>query len=91
MGDFIKSAWAEAFEGCTPLMIAKRIIALVIITIVLCVFCGADSVGGFWVAITLAMAVVLWKVLGLSSAYPDTDTDTDGNKGNKGDKIILED
>ena len=77
MKEFIKSIWREIFEGYTPLMVMKRIIAFVIITIVLCVFCGADSVGGFGVAITLAMAVVLWRFLGLSSVVPDTDKDAD--------------
>lgn len=80
MKEFFISAWKEAFEGCTPLMVIKRIIALVLITLVLCVFCGADSVGGFWVAITLAMAVVLWHFLGLSSVFPDTDNDKDNKR-----------
>lgn len=73
MRDFIKSAWAEAFEGCTPLMIVKRIIAFIVIAIVLIVFCGADSIGGFWVAVTLCGAVLVWNFFGLSGAFPDDD------------------
>lgn len=73
MRDFIKSAWAEAFEGCTPLMIVKRVIAFIVIAIVLIVFCGADSLGGFWVAVTMGGAVLVWEFLGLSSAFPDDD------------------
>jgi hypothetical protein len=73
MRDFIKSAWAEAFEGCTPLMIVKRVIAFIVIAIVLIVFCGADSIGGFWVAVTIGGAVLVWNFLGLSSAFPDDD------------------
>lgn len=71
MRDFIKSAWADAFEGCTPLMIVKRVIAFIVIAIVLIVFCGADGIGGFWVAITICGAVLVWNFLGLSSAFPD--------------------
>lgn len=73
MRDFFKSAWAEAFEGCTPLMIVKRVIAFIVIAIVLIVFCGADSIGGFWVAVTIGGAVLVWNFLGLSSAFPDDD------------------
>lgn len=73
MRDFIKSAWAEAFEGCTPLMIVKRVIAFIVIAIVLIVFCGADSIGGFWVAVTICGAVLVWNFFGLSSAFPDDD------------------
>ena len=73
MRDFIKSAWAEAFEGCTPLMIVKRVIAFIVIAIVLIVFCGADSIGGFWVAVTMGGAVLVWNFFGLSSAFPDDD------------------
>lgn len=73
MRDFIKSAWAEAFEGCTPLMIVKRVIAFIVIAIVLIVFCGADSLGGFWVAVTMGGAVLVWNFFGLSSAFPDDD------------------
>lgn len=73
MRDFIKSAWAEAFEGCTPLMIVKRIVAFIVIAIVLIVFCGADSIGGFWVAVTICGAVLVWNFFGLSSAFPDDD------------------
>lgn len=73
MKDFIKSAWAEAFEGCTPLMIVKRIVAFIVIAIVLIVFCGADSLGGFWVAVTMGGAVLVWNFFGLSSAFPDDD------------------
>ena len=75
MKDFIKSAWAEAFEGCTPLMIVKRIVAFIVISIVLIVFCGADSIGGFWVAVTIGGAVLVWNFFGLSSAFPDDDDD----------------
>lgn len=73
MRKFIKSAWAEAFEGCTPLTIVKRVIAFIVIAIVLIVFCGADSLGGFWVAVTLGGAVLVWNFFGLSSAFPDDD------------------
>lgn len=73
MRDFIKSAWAEAFEGCTPLMIVKRIVAFIVIAIVLIVCCGADSIGGFWVAVTIFGAVLVWNFFGLSSAFPDDD------------------
>lgn len=73
MKDFIKSAWAEAFEGCTPLMIVKRIVAFIVISIVLIVFCGADSIGGFWVAVTIGGAVLVWNFFGLSGAFPDDD------------------
>lgn len=73
MRKFIKSAWAEAFEGCTPLMIVKRVIAFIVIAIVLIVFCGADSLGGFWVAVTIGGAVLVWNFFGLSSAFPDDD------------------
>jgi hypothetical protein len=73
MRDFIKSAWAEAFEGCTPLMIVKRIVAFIVIAIVLIVVCGADGIGGFWVAVTICGAVLVWNFFGLSSAFPDDD------------------
>lgn len=73
MRKFIKSAWAEAFEGCTPLTIVKRVIAFIVIAIVLIVFCGADSLGGFWVAVTICGAVLVWNFFGLSSAFPDDD------------------
>ena len=73
MRDFIKSAWAEAFEGCTPLMIVKRVIAFIVIAIVLITMCGADSIGGFWVAVTICGAVLVWNFFGLSSAFPDDD------------------
>lgn len=73
MRDFIKSAWAEAFEGCTPLMIVKRVVAFIVIAIVLIVFCGADSIGGFWVGVTFGVAVLVWEFFGLSSAFPDDD------------------
>lgn len=78
MEDFLKSVWNEAFAGCTPLMIVKRIIAFIVITIVLIAFCGADSLGGFWVAFVLAMAVFVWKFFNLSSAFPEKDNDDDG-------------
>lgn len=71
MRDFFKSAWADAFEGCTPLMIVKRVIAFIVIAIVLIVFCGADSLGGFWVAVTIGGAVLVWEFFGLSGAFPD--------------------
>ena len=71
MRDFIKSAWAEAFESCTPLMIVKRVIAFIVIAIVLITMCGADSIGGFWVAVTIGGAVRVWNFFGLSSAFPD--------------------
>lgn len=71
MRDFIKSAWADAFKGCTPLMIVKRVIAFIVIAIVLVVFCGADGIGGFWVAVTIGGAVLVWEFFGLSSAFPD--------------------
>lgn len=71
MKKFIKSVWNEAFEGYTPLMVVKRIIAFIVIAIVLIVFCGADSIGGFWVAVTFGGAVLVWNFFGLSSAFPD--------------------
>lgn len=74
MKDFIKSALSEAFEGCTPLMVVKRIIAFIVVSIVLIVFCGADSIGGFWVAVTMVGAIIVWNFFGLSSAFPDDDT-----------------
>ena len=73
MKEFIKSAWAEAFEGCTPLMIVKRVVAFIVIAIVPIVICGADSIGGFWVAVTIGGAVLVWNYFGLSSAFPDDD------------------
>lgn len=73
MKNFLKSAWAEAFEGCTPLMIVKRIVAFFVVAVVMLVFCGADSIGGFWVAVTLCGAVLVWNFFGLSSAFPDDD------------------
>ena len=73
MRKFIKSAWADAFEGYTPLMVVKRVIAFIVIAIVLIVFCGADSLGGFWVAVTIGGAVLVWEFFGLSSAFPDDD------------------
>lgn len=77
MRDFIKSAWAEAFEGCTPLMIVKRIVAFIVIAIVLIVFCGADSIGGFWVAVTIGGAVLVWNYFGLSMEHPEEEEDED--------------
>lgn len=71
MRNFIKSAWAEAFEGCTPLMVFKRIIAFVIAVIVIVAMCGADSLGGFWVGVIFALAVLIWNVLNLSAAFPN--------------------
>ena len=41
-------------------------------------FCGADSLGGFWVAFVLAMAVFVWKFFNLTSAFPEKDNDNDG-------------
>lgn len=88
MREFIKSALAEAFEGCTPLMVVKRIIAFIVVSIVLIVFCGADSIGGFWVAVTICCAVLVWKFFGLSSAFPDNDKENtwDGIDNKKPDK-----
>lgn len=71
MKEFFKSAWADAFKGCTPLMLVKRVIAFIVIAVVLIVFCGADSIGGFWVAITIGGAVVVWEFFGLSDAFPE--------------------
>lgn len=73
MKKFIRSAWAEAFEGCSPLMIVKRIIAFIVIAIIIIVFCSADSLGGFWVGVTIGCAVLVWEFFGLSSAFPDDD------------------
>jgi hypothetical protein len=70
MKEFFKSVWNEAFEGCTPLMIVKRIVAFFVIAVVMFVFCGADGIGGFWVAFTLCIAVLIWKGCNLSSAFP---------------------
>ena len=77
MKEFIKAVWAEAFEGCTPLMIVKRIAAFFVIAVVLITFCGADSIGGFWCAVVLGLAVLVWQFCGLSSAFPDNDKDED--------------
>lgn len=77
MKEFIKSVWNEAFEGCTPLMIVKRIVAFFVMSVVMFAFCGADSLGGFTVALVLGIAVLVWKFLNLSSAFPDTDKDDD--------------
>lgn len=70
MRKFIKSAWAEAFEGCTPLMVVKRIVAFIVAIIVLITMCGADSLGGFTVAVVFCIAVLVWNVFNLSSAFP---------------------
>lgn len=71
MKDFFKSVWADAFKGCTPLMLVKRVIAFIVMAVVLIVFCGADSIGGFWVAITICCAVLVWEFFGLSDAFPE--------------------
>ena len=71
MKNFIKMIYNEAFEGCTPLMVFKRIIAFVIAVIVIVAMCGADSLGGFWVGVIFAVAVLLWNVLNLSAALPN--------------------
>ena len=90
MKDFIKFALAEAFGGCTPLMAVKRIIAFIVSSIVLIVFCGADSIGGFWVAVTIGGAVLVWNFFGLSSAFPDDDDEEEiDNKKTDNDDIEL--
>ena len=93
MKKFIQSVWNEAFEGCTPLMVFKRIVAFIVISIVMIVFCGADSIGGFGVGVVLGFAVLIWKFFNLSSAFPMTNDEDSweeiDNKKTDDDEIEL--
>lgn len=71
MKDFIKTIFAEAFEGCTPLNIVKRVIAMILVMFNLILFCGADSIGGFPIAVSVAVSAVIWKFCNLSDAFPE--------------------
>ena len=71
MKEFIKSAINEAFGGCAPLNVIKRIVGMIIMIFFMLVCCAADSIGPFWVAFCLAVCVILWKFLGISKAFPE--------------------
>lgn len=71
MKEFIKSAINEAFDGCTPLDVIKRIVGMIIGLVFFLACCGADSLGPTRVAIVMGVCVLLWKFLGISKAFPD--------------------
>lgn len=71
MKEFIKSAFNEAFGGCSALDIIKRIIGMIIALFFFFVCCAADSLGPERVALCLGICVLLWKFLGISKAFPE--------------------
>ena len=71
MKEFIKSAINEAFDGCSPLDVIKRIVGMNIAMFFLLVCCGADSLGPGRVAVCLGICVLLWRFLGISKAFPE--------------------
>lgn len=86
MKDFIKTAVNEAFYGCTPLMVLKRIVTFILVCCVLVVFCCADSVGGVGVALTIGISLVIAGAFNLASAFPSDDEST--SETSTGDDII---
>ena len=76
MKDFFKTAVNEAFYGCTPLMVLKRIVTFILVCCVLVVFCCADSVGGIGVALTVGISLVIAGAFNLASAFPSDDEST---------------
>jgi hypothetical protein len=71
MKEFIKSVIEEAFGGCAPIDVIKRIIGMIIAIFFLLVCCGADSLGPGRVALCLGICVLLWRFLGISKAFPE--------------------
>lgn len=71
MKEFIKSAINEAFGGCSPLNVIKRIVGMIIAVFFILVCCAADSLGPGRVAFCLAICVILWKFLGIAKAFPE--------------------
>jgi hypothetical protein len=71
MKEFIKTAINEAFDGCSPLDVIKRIVGMIIAMFFLLVCCGADSLGPGRVALCLGICVLLWRFLGISKAFPE--------------------
>lgn len=71
MKEFFKSAINEAFGGCTPLDAIKRIVGVIIVMFFFLVCCAADSLAPEIVAVCLGICVLLWKVLGISKAFPE--------------------
>lgn len=49
----------------------KRIIASIIVCIVLIALCGAEIIGALGISIIIALAVIIWKVCKVSSAFPE--------------------
>lgn len=89
MKDFFKTAVNEAFYGCTPLMVLKRIVTFILVCCVLVVFCCADSVGGIGVALTIAISLVIAGAFNLASAFPSDDETTSYTSDySTGDEII---
>lgn len=89
MKDFIKTAVNEAFYGCTPLMVLKRIVTFILVCCVLVVCCCADSVGGIGVALTIGISLVIACAFNLASAFPsDEESTRDTSYSSTGDEII---
>ena len=89
MKDFFKSAVNEAFYGCTPLMVLKRIVTFILVCCVLVVFCCADSVGGIGVALTIGISLVIAGAFNLASAFPsDNESPNYTSDTSTGDEII---
>ena len=53
----------------------KRIIASIIVCIVIIALCGAEIIGAFGLGIVIALAVLIWKVCNISSAFPNDNDD----------------
>lgn len=52
-------------------IIVKRTIASIIVCIVLIALCGAEIIGALGIGIIIALAVIIWKVCKVSSAFPE--------------------
>lgn len=92
MKDFIKTAVNEAFYGCTPLMVLKRIVTFILVCCVLVVFCCADSVGGIGVALTIGISLVIAGAFNLASAFPsDDESPSDTSTGDEIIKVFCTD
>lgn len=92
MKDFIKTAVNEAFYGCTPLIVLKRIVTFILVCCVLVVCCCADSVGGIGVVLTIGISLVIAGAFNLASAFPsDDESPSDTSTGDEIIKVFCTD
>ena len=71
MKELLKSAINEAFEGCSqPIDVIKRIVGAIIAISFLFIGCSVDALGIEKTICCLIVCVLLWKFLGISSAFP---------------------